>query len=198
MPAAGQSLINAIPGFTGLSSGSSDLIKQLMSGQLTTGERSAIYNAGAERGIMGGMPGSSASGGSLYANADLRNIGRASGERQQQGFQDFLSMLQGYSGTVAPNAGQDIQQSQFDKDFGFRQRQAYEANKLARDQFDFQKKQYDDKYGPKKYSFGLMQGGNFTTNLNQPGDFGAGGTGKGYDLWMQPSGEITKNRGGRY
>jgi hypothetical protein len=120
---AGQSLINAIPGFSGLSSGSSDLIKQLMSGQLTTGERSSIYNAGAERGIMGGMPGSSAKGGSLYANADLRNIGRASGERQQQGFQDFLSMLQGYSGTVTPTAGQEMQQDQFAKDLELRNKQ---------------------------------------------------------------------------
>lgn len=120
---AGQSLINAIPGFSGLSSQSSDLIRQLMSGQLTTGERSSIYNAGAERGIMGGMPGSSAMGGSLYANADLRNIGRASGERQQQGFQDFLSMLQGYSGTVAPTVGQEMQQDQFAKDLELRNKQ---------------------------------------------------------------------------
>ena len=120
---AGQSLINAIPGFSGLSSQSSDLIRQLMSGQLTTGERSSIYNAGAERGIMGGMPGSSASGGSLFANADLRNIGRASGERQQQGFQDFLSMLQGFSGTVAPSAGQEQQNEQFGKDLELRNKQ---------------------------------------------------------------------------
>jgi hypothetical protein len=137
--AAGQSLINSIPGFTGLSSSSSDLIKSLMSGQLTTGERSAIYNAGAERGIMGGMPGSSASGGSLFANADLRNIGLASGQRQQQGFQDFLSMLQGYSGTVAPSAGQESsQQAQQDLQSQAQAFQAAEANKQRKAAMEMQ------------------------------------------------------------
>lgn len=124
-------LASIIPGFSALTADSSNLIKQLMSGQLTGGERRAIYDAGAERGVAGGMPGSTGIAGSLFANADLRNIGVASGQRQQQGFQDLLAMLQGYSGTVAPTAGQEIQQNQFNWDANFRQRQYEDAKNKA-------------------------------------------------------------------
>lgn len=106
-------LASIIPGFSSLTADSSNLIKQLMSGSLTGGERRAIYNAGAERGTAGGMPGSTGYAGSLFANNDLRNIGLESGKRQQQGFQDLLAMLSGYSGTVAPTTGQEMQQQQF-------------------------------------------------------------------------------------
>jgi hypothetical protein len=116
-------LTSAIPGFGGLNNQASDLIKSLMSGQLTTGTKNAIYDAGAERATLGGMPGSTGMGGSLFANGDLRNIGRAADDQQQRGFQDLLSLLQGYSGTVAPSAGQELQDAQFNKSLNQSQNQ---------------------------------------------------------------------------
>lgn len=133
---------SAIPGFSGLSSATSDLIKQLMSGQLTTGARRAIFDAGAERGVASGMPGGSTSAGSLFANADLRNIGRASEDQQQRGFQDFLALIQGLSGTVVPTTGQQIQAGQFDRNLAFQQQQAAQQNEL-------QQQEYMQRYSPK-------------------------------------------------
>jgi len=120
-----------------------------MSGRLTSGERKEIFNAGAERGVANGMPGSSASGGSLFANADLRNIGLASGQRQQQGFQDLLSMLQGYSGTVVPTTGQQIQSGQFQQDLGFRQNEANRSYGLQQNAQDLSAARFNEQYGPR-------------------------------------------------
>lgn len=114
------SLTSLIPGFGGLNSDASNLIKQLMSGQLSTGTRNAIYSAGAERGAAGGMPGATGYAGSLFANNDLHNIGLTSNQQQQQGFQDFLSLLSGLS----PVASQGIQQEQFQKTMDFNKEQA--------------------------------------------------------------------------
>jgi hypothetical protein len=110
-----NNISQAIPGFGGNTASASNLIKELLSGKLTSGERREIFRSGAERGTMSGMPGSTGVGGSLFANADLRNIGLASGQRQQQGFDDLLSMLGVYSGTVFPTAGQELQDTQFNK-----------------------------------------------------------------------------------
>lgn len=191
---ATNQLSSIIPGFSALTADSSNLIKQLMSGQLTGSERRAIYDAGAERGVAGGMPGSTGMAGSLFANADLRNIGVASGQRQQQGFQDLLAMLQGYSGTVAPTTGQEIQQRQFLSDADFRRRQADFQNELARDEFGLRRKEYEYRYGPKKRSFGTIQDGEFTTRLRSPGDFGATGGAEGFEMWVSPSGEYSKTK----
>lgn len=124
-------LTSAIPGFGGLNNQASDLIKQLMSGQLTTGVKNSIYDAGAERATLGGMPGSTGMGGSLFANGDLRNIGRAADDQQQRGFQDLLSLLQGYSGTVSPSAGQELQDTQFKKSLNQSQNQFDRNYKLS-------------------------------------------------------------------
>jgi len=145
-------LNGAIPGFSRNTAAASDLIRQLMAGNLTTGERRSIYDSGAERATLGGMPGASGAGGSLFANADLRNIGQASGQRQQQGFQDLLSMLQGYSGTVVPTAGQELQNNQFNQDLGFRNKQADRTFGLQSDENQRSWLKYQKDYGPKEYS----------------------------------------------
>jgi len=146
------SLASVIPGFQGNTGKASSLIKELLSGKLSKGERGAIYNAGAERATLGGMPGSSGSGGSLFANADLRNIGRASGERQQQGFQDFLSMLQGFSGTVVPTAGQELQNQQFTRDLSFRGTQADRNYGLQQNEQDLNAAKFNEQYGPREFA----------------------------------------------
>lgn len=126
-------LTNSIPGFGGLNNQASQLIKELMSGTLSTGVKNSIYDAGAERATLGGMPGSTGMGGSLFANNDLRNIGRTADDQQQRGFQDLLSLIGNYSGTVAPTPGQEIQQQQFNKEFN--QRRADNAyNRYASEQ----------------------------------------------------------------
>lgn len=114
-------LASIIPGFSGMNADASNIIKSLMSGQLSGNTKRAIFDAGAERGAAGGMPGSTGYANSLFANNDLRTIGLTSNQQQQQGFQDFLSLLQGYSGTVAPTVGQEMQQQQFQSQFGYQQ-----------------------------------------------------------------------------
>jgi hypothetical protein len=145
-------LNRAIPGFSANTSKASSLIKELMAGKLTTGERRSIYDAGAERGTLNGMPGSTGQGGSLFANADLRNIGLESGQRQQQGFGDLLQMLQGYSGTVLPTDGQEQQNQQFGQDLNFRTTNADRNFGLAQSAEQRAQAEFQKKFGPKEYS----------------------------------------------
>jgi len=159
------SLNSIIPGLTSLNSGASDLIKQLMSGNLSTGVRKSIYDAGAERGVLGGMPGSSARGGSLFANADLRNIGRSADDQQQRGFQDLLALIANASGTQALTPGQELQDQQFQSNLGFQQNQADRANQLAKNADARAWGEYDSRYGPRREFKGSYVNGNFTTDL---------------------------------
>lgn len=157
--ASGNALTAAIPGFSGLNTQATDLIRSLMSGQLSPQSRRAIYDAGAERATASGMPGSTGMANSLFANADLRNIGRASADQQQQGFQDLLALIQGYSGTVAPSAGQEQQNQQFNQQLAFNKDQAAVTNQLNQDQFGLQQQEYMQRYGPKKYSRSMISRG---------------------------------------
>lgn len=125
-------LANSIPGFEGLNTGASNIIKQLMSGQVSGAQKRAIFDAGAERGVAGGMPGSTGYAGSLFANNDLRTIGLTAGQNQQQGFQDLLAMITGYSGTIAPSAGQELQDKQFNQQLTFQKRQYNDARSRER------------------------------------------------------------------
>lgn len=166
-------LNSAIPGFSGLTKQASDIIRQLMSGTLTTGERNAIYNAGAERATASGMPGSTGQGGSIFANNDLRNIGLASGQRQQQGFQDFLAQLSGFSGAVVPTVGQQMQSDQFGQNLAFQQQEAARDYGLKRNQQDLQLAEYNQRYGPKEYSqTSIWPGGGRSTDYKYYMDAG--------------------------
>jgi hypothetical protein len=145
------SLNSVIPGFSKNSASASNLIRELLSGKLTSGERNAIADYGAERATLGGMPGSTGQGGSLFANNDLRNIGLQSGQRQQQGVQDLLSMLGQYSGTVVPTAGQELQNQQFGQDLAFRTTQADRNLGLQQNEQDLNAAKFNELYGPKEY-----------------------------------------------
>lgn len=153
MPPVNQTaaLNSAIPGFSGLTGNASSYIKQLMSGSITPGERSAVYQAGAERGTLGGMPGGSTQSGNIFANNDLRTLGLMAGERQQQGLNSFMNLLQTVSGTVVPTAGQQIQSNQFQQDLGFRQNEANRNFGLNQDRADLAAAQFNQQYGPKLY-----------------------------------------------
>lgn len=96
-----NSIINsAIPGFNGLTQTGTQLIQDLMSGKLSPGTVNEIQDAGAAQAAASGVPGASREFGSVFADQVLRNIGTASEKRQQQGFGNLLSLLQGYSGTA--------------------------------------------------------------------------------------------------
>ncbi len=170
MPSANLSapLNSILPGFGKNAAGASNLVRELLSGKLSTGEKKAITDYGAERGTAGGMPGSTGSAGSLFANNDLRTLGLASGARQQQGIQEFLSLLQGVSGTVIPTAGQEIQNSQFNQDLGFRNTQANRNYGLQQNEQDLSAAKFNEQFGPRFTGTigpgGSPESGGFYTN----------------------------------
>lgn len=101
------SILNqAIPNFSGLTSGASSHIDDLMNNRLPVSVQNDIQDAGAAQAVAGGMPGNSREFGGVFGNSVLRNIGIAGEGRQQQGFQDLLALLQGYSGTAALTTAQ--------------------------------------------------------------------------------------------
>lgn len=177
---------SVIPGFQNHTADASNLIKSLMSGQLTPGSRKAIYDAGAERGVAGGMPATTGIAGSLFANADLRDIGRSSEDQQQKGFQDLLAMITGYSGTVAPTVGQDIQRQQFGRQMTLEETNAELQRRLAEAENARSAGAYQAKYGPKKLQFGTIKNNRFSTDLGSPGDFSSTLGARGYSATFDP------------
>lgn len=98
-----------IPGFNGLTSAASGNIGAQLSGLPSTGR---AKTKAAYFGATSGMPNSGVSnalGYSLY--------GQEAEQQQQQGFENLIAMLTGYSGTVAPTTGQQLQSSISDRDF---------------------------------------------------------------------------------
>jgi hypothetical protein len=113
---ANNPLTSAIPGFDNLAGGASSLVQNLLSGlpSAAPAQRQAAYF-----GVNSGMPGSD-----FARNRGYDLYGEQAEAFQQRGFDDFLKLLQGYSGTVAPTAGQTLQQRQANAEMISRQRQA--------------------------------------------------------------------------
>lgn len=133
-PQASNIINNAIPNFSGLSSSASGIVGNLMGGMPSSGpakERMASF------GVSSGMPGSGLSKAFGY---DLYN--RDADQYQQRGFDNFLKLIQGYSGTVSPTTGQQMQDSQFRSDLDFRNRQADAQNQLQRQAQDFEEQKW--------------------------------------------------------
>lgn len=93
----------AIPGLPGLTKSATGIIQSALEGLPSPSEarlENAYFGAGS----------------GLDPTSDfLRNRGydlynRKANQRQQQGFQDLLALVGGYSGTVAPTPGQEIQE----------------------------------------------------------------------------------------
>ena len=110
-------LNTAIPGYSGLTRTASSSIADAMAGKLPQDVQDVIQNNAAEQAVLGGMPGSSRINGTLFGNKSLRDLGVTSLQQKQQGLNDFLSLLRGVSGTVAPTYGQA--QEQLDQQSGF-------------------------------------------------------------------------------
>ena len=101
-----QAILNsAIPGFSTLSSSGSGIVKNLMGGLPSA---APTQRANAYFGTTSGMPGSD-----FIRNRGFDLYGQQAESYKQRGFDDFLKLLSGVSGTVAPTTGQSIQQQQF-------------------------------------------------------------------------------------
>lgn len=112
----GNILNGAIPGFNGLTQSATDIIKNLMSGQPSS---SPTKRANAYFGANSGMPGSD-----FVRNRGFDLYGEKSDQYQQRGFQDLLALLSGYSGTVMPTTGQQLQSDQFQQELGFKREES--------------------------------------------------------------------------
>jgi len=101
-----QTILNsAIPGFSNLSASGSGIVKNLMGGLPSAGP---AQRANAYFGAASGMPGSD-----FIRNRGFDLYGQQAEQYKQRGFDDFLKLLSGYSGTVAPTVGESIQEDQF-------------------------------------------------------------------------------------
>jgi len=127
-----QIVNKAIPGYSGLTSSASSIVGNLMGGLPSAGP---AQRANAYFGATSGMPGSD-----FIRNRGFDLYGQQAEQYKQRGFDDFLKLLSGTVGTVTPNAGQQQQQSQFDKDLQLRQQQAntpiYAGNAAQRNQIE--------------------------------------------------------------
>jgi len=129
-----------IPGFNNLTSSASTNIGQQLTGMPSTGparQKAAYFGA------TSGMPNSGVSSALGY---DL--YGQDAERQKQQGFDNLIQMLTGYSGTVAPTTGQAIQSDQFDAEFNDRRRR----EDLARRDNE---EQMIERNRPRKFGFSM-------------------------------------------
>ena len=111
-----QIVNKAIPGYNGLSAQSSNIVGNLMGGLPSA---APTQRANAYFGANSGMPGSD-----FVRNRGFDLYGQQAEQYKQRGFDDFLKLLSGESGTVMPTTGQQIQSGQFGQDLAQRQREA--------------------------------------------------------------------------
>lgn len=99
---------NALPGFNNLSTSASSIVGNLMRGLPSP---STTQRANAYFGINSGMPGSD-----FVRNRGFDLYRQEANQYQQRGFDDFLKLLSGESGTVFTTPGQQQQNAQFGQD----------------------------------------------------------------------------------
>lgn len=113
-----------IPGFSGLTSSASSVINDLLSGGSAAGP---AQNQAAKFGVSSGMPGSGVANAFGY---DLYN--KRANESRQRGLDDLLKMVTGYSGSVAPTAGQQMEEGRSLRDLQQRKDEMAAAERTAR------------------------------------------------------------------
>ena len=106
-----QGISGAIPGLSGLTNRATSNIGDLLSG-LPSASWARTQNA--YNGVASGQPATGGAG-TFQQNRGADLYHTQANQNQQTGLQDLLSMIQGYSGTVAPNAGELLQNQQFNK-----------------------------------------------------------------------------------
>lgn len=132
---------SAIPSFPQLNTAATNNISAMLSGLPST---STARRANAFFGQQSGMPGSD-----FVRNRGFDLYNTQADQYQQQGFDNFLKMLAGYSGTVMPTTAQQIDQDQFAQTMDFRNRQAAADRALQERQFALEER----KNAPKEYSW---------------------------------------------
>jgi len=101
-----SSLQQAIPGLSTLTGTATNNIQSLLSGNI---DPSITRNAAATFGVSNGL-GTGSGITNRYGYDLYKNQAKAN---QQTGLQDLLGLVGGYSGTVAPSAGENVQNNQF-------------------------------------------------------------------------------------
>jgi len=109
-----SSLPAAIPGLGNLTQTATGNIQSLLSGLPSA---SWARTANAYNGISSGQPATGGAG-SFAENRGQDLYHQQAQQNQQTGLQDLLSLVGGYSGTVAPTAGQQLQNNQFYANLG--------------------------------------------------------------------------------
>lgn len=85
------------------------MVNNLLSGMPSTG---TAQRANAYFGSQTGMPSSD-----FVRNRGFDLYREQADKYQQRGFDDFLQLLRGTSGTIAPTTGEQLQSNQFDRNF---------------------------------------------------------------------------------
>jgi hypothetical protein len=99
-------LNSALPGFSNMTGNATGFIGDLLKG---TPSPSTARMAANTFGLQNGL----GQGSGLTSNYGYNLYNKQGQQNQQVGMQDLLSMLGGYSGTVAPTVGQTQQNDQF-------------------------------------------------------------------------------------
>ncbi len=102
-------LANAVPGLDNLTAGASGVVNNLLGGMPSP---SVAQRANAYYGGASGMPSSD-----YVRNRGVDLYGQQADQYRQRGFDDFLQLLRGTSGTIAPTPGEQLQSNQFDRTF---------------------------------------------------------------------------------
>lgn len=122
-----QGLSGAIPGLSNLTQTATGNIQNLLSG-LPSASWARTTNA--YNGVATGQPATGGTG-TFQGNRGADLYHTQANQNQQTGLQDLLSLVGGYSGTVAPNAGQLLQNQQFGQQLNQNASQFDQQNSLA-------------------------------------------------------------------
>lgn len=129
-----QSVNSTIPGFNGLNRSATGVIGSLLNG-LPSG--APTQRANAYFGASSGMPGSD-----FVRNRGFDLYGEKADQYKQRGIDDFLKLITGYSGTVMPTAGQNIESQQFSQNLEQQRRQQQANDEMSRRNQAFSEYQY--------------------------------------------------------
>ncbi len=112
-----QIIANAIPGLDNLTGAAANNVGNELSGLPSP---SVARRAGAYFGVNSGMPSSD-----FVRNRNFDLYGQQADSYKKRGFDDFLALLKGASGTIAPTPGEQAQNTQFNQSL---QQRGIEAN----------------------------------------------------------------------
>ena len=125
----------ALPGLPKLTSQATDIIGNLLGGLPSvdqTRQANAWFGAGS------GLDPSS----EFLRNRGYDLYGAKAEGRQQQGLQNLLGLIGGYSGTVAPTPGQQISQQESQADRAQRAAESAASNALNQERLNFEQNAY--------------------------------------------------------